>query len=416
MSFNEWERVTLNEISIDGKGSYGIAAAAVPYSKDLNTYLRITDITDDGVLIKEGLKSVDDKNSENYLLKPNDIVFARTGNSTGRCYFYDGRDGKLVYAGFLIKFSLDPGKLNPKFMRYYTLSDEYKNWVASFSSGSTRGNINAKTYGDMIINLPPREQQDSLVSILSTLDEKIEVNNKINKTLEEMAQAIFKHWFVDFEFPNEDGEPYKSSGGEMVDSELGPIPKGWAVKKLTEIAEITMGQSPNGSSFNEEGMGSVFYQGRTDFTKRYPIRRLYTTEPKRMALKGDILMSVRAPVGDLNIANEECCIGRGLCAVRSRDNHNSFIFYTMMQLKNVFDVFNGEGTVFGSIGKDDLNSIKIAYPANQVLNKFECTVSRLDCKYLYLDKENRILSKIRDTLLPKLMSGEIRVPIDNEEQ
>src|SRR5690606_37898535 len=113
---NGWKEVTLGEISLDGKGSYGIAASAVEYSDDLYTYLRITDINDDGTLNKTDLKSVDDEKAEKYLLQPNDIVFARTGNSTGRSYFYDGSDGELVYAGFLIKFSLDPSKVNPKFM------------------------------------------------------------------------------------------------------------------------------------------------------------------------------------------------------------------------------------------------------------------------------------------------------------
>lgn len=177
---SNYTEVTLWDISVDGRGSYGISASAVDYSEDLYTYLRITDITDDGNLIKEGLKSVEDEKASKYILKPNDIVFARTGNSTGRSYFYDGRDGELVYAGFLIKFSLDLKKVNPKFIRYYTLSGEYKNWVSSFSTGSTRGNINAKTYSNMKIKLPDRAQQDFLAKILSDLDEKIEINNKIN--------------------------------------------------------------------------------------------------------------------------------------------------------------------------------------------------------------------------------------------
>jgi type I restriction enzyme S subunit len=243
MSFDDWKTVKLSDISIDGRGSYGIGASAVDYSKDLYTYLRITDISDDGVLNKEELKSVDDPKADQFLLKENDIVFARTGNSTGRSYFYNPKDGELVYAGFLIKFSLDHTKVNPKFMRYYTLSDEYKGWVKSFSTGSTRGNINAQTYANMEIKLPPRKQQDLLVEILSALDDKIELNNRMNKVLEQMAQAIFKQWFVDFEFPNENGEPYKSSGGEMEwCEELGKeIPKGWKVSTLTGIAEYTNG-------------------------------------------------------------------------------------------------------------------------------------------------------------------------------
>lgn len=178
-----FETVTLGDISINGKGSYGIAASAVPYSDNLYTYLRITDINDNGTLNKQSLMSVDNENAEKYILKPNDIVFARTGGSTGRNYFYDGRDGKFVYAGFLIKFSIDENMVNPKFIKYYCLSDEYKGWVRSFNTGSTRGNINAQTYANMPIKLPSRTQQDLLVRTLSVLDDKIELNNRINENL-----------------------------------------------------------------------------------------------------------------------------------------------------------------------------------------------------------------------------------------
>ena len=175
----EYRTYTLEELSI-GKGNYGIAASAVPFEVSLHTYLRITDINDDGSLNKSGLMSVDEDDAEKYLLKPNDIVFARTGNSTGRSYFYDGSDGELVYAGFLIKFSLDSAKVNPRILKYYTHSKPYYDWVLSFGTGSTRGNINAKTYANMPITLPSRDIQDIIVDILKSLDDKIEVNRRIN--------------------------------------------------------------------------------------------------------------------------------------------------------------------------------------------------------------------------------------------
>ena len=195
----KFENATLGELSVNGTGSYGIAASAVPYDKNLFTYLRITDINDDGTLNKSGLMSVDDDKAARYLLKPNDIVFARTGGSTGRNYFYDGTEGEFVFAGFLIKFSIDETKVNPRFVKYYCLSRDYKNWVNSFNTGSTRGNINAQTYANMPIPLPPRAQQDLLVETLSALDDKIALNTAINENLEQQAQAIFKSWFVDFE-------------------------------------------------------------------------------------------------------------------------------------------------------------------------------------------------------------------------
>lgn len=175
--------VTLSEVSVNGKGSYGIAVSAVPFSEKLYTYLRITDIKDDGTLNLQDLKSVDDDKAKDYLLKPNDIVFARTGASTGRNYFYDGSDGEFVYAGFLIKFSIDETKVNPKYIKYFCQSKQYKAWINSFNTGSTRGNINAQTLGKMPIPLIDRKQQNSLVNILSSIDEKRKKNSEINNNL-----------------------------------------------------------------------------------------------------------------------------------------------------------------------------------------------------------------------------------------
>ena len=185
------------------------------------------------------------------------------------------------------------------------------------------------------------------------------------------------------------------------------MPEGWKVGKLSDIAEITMGQSPDGKSYNEDGIGTVFYQGRAEFGTRFPTRRLFTTEPKRIAKKLDILMSVRAPVGDTNIANEDCCIGRGLAAIHSKDKHQSFVHYTVVSLRPQLDVFNGEGTVFGCINRDALNNMEVIIPSKTDLDKFEKIVSTFDTEIFNRSEENDRLKNIRDTLLPKLMNGEI---------
>ena len=375
----------LNDLSIGGKGAYGIAASAVERKADLPTYLRITDIFDDGTLNLSELKSVDAPNSDKYILKPNDIVFARTGGSTGRNYFYDGSDGVFVYAGFLIKFSIDPEKVNPKYVKYYCRSKQYNDWVQSFNTGSTRGNINAQTFGNMEIPLPERKQQDYLVSILEPIDEKIKNNKQINDNLQQQAMSLYAEMFLN------------SSDSNVTSG------------TLSDIAVITMGQSPSGSSYNEDGVGEVFYQGRAEFGFRFPKRRLYTTEPKRMAEAGDVLLSVRAPVGDLNIAYERCCIGRGLGAIHSKTGHSSFILYTMFALRSQLDVFNGEGTVFGSINRDALNAIPIDIPPVTEIDQFEVVAHPIDELIRANYEENCRLEAIRDSLLPKLMSGEIDV-------
>ena len=180
---SNWVKSTLGELSIGGRGYYGIGASAVPYSAELYTYLRITDINDDGTLNMSDLKSVSDEKATDYLLKPNDIVFARTGASTGRNYFYDGTDGEFVFAGFLIKFSLDPKKANPRYIKYYCISKDYRDWVAAFNTGSTRGNINAQTLASMPISLPDRAIQNRIVKVLDAIEEKRKSNAKINDNL-----------------------------------------------------------------------------------------------------------------------------------------------------------------------------------------------------------------------------------------
>ena len=275
----------------------------------------------------------------------------------------------------------------PRFL-YYLLSNIDLN---TYNEGTTIPSLRTETLYRLEFNIPDLPTQEKIVCVLSSLDDKIELNNKINQNLEQQAQAIFKSWFVDF-------EPF---GGKM--------PEDWKVGNLYEIANVTMGQSPDGKSYNENGYGEVFYQGRAEFGSRYPTRRLYTTEPKRMANAGDILMSVRAPVGDINVALEKCCIGRGLASISSRDNFNSFILYTLMNLKRSFDIYNAEGTVFGAINKDSLNSIEVIIPTKEEIYKFEEIVSNLDKMIRQNTIEVQKLQKIRDTLLPKLMSGEIDV-------
>lgn len=178
---------------------------------------------------------------------------------------------------------------------------------------------------------------------------------------------------------------------------------------LEDIAIITMGQSPKGNTYNEVGKGTVFYQGRAEFGSRFPTRRLYTTEPKRLASANDVLLSVRAPVGDINIAFEECCIGRGLCSIRSRQGYSSYLLYTLFTLKPYLEKFNGEGTVFGSINKKQLSTLPIVCFPDEQIRKFNVLTKPLDDLIRSNTKAIYRLIELRDCLLPKLMSGEIDV-------
>jgi type I restriction enzyme S subunit len=263
--------------------------------------------------------------------------------------------------------------------------------IKSMVGSSGRQRVQQSVLDNYEIDLPDIESQRAIAATLSCLDDKIANNTKINHHLEQIARAIFKSWFVDF-------EPW---GGVMPDD--------WQESTLSNIANITMGQSPDGTSYNENNIGTVFYQGRAEFGSRFPTRRLFTTQPKRMASKGDVLISVRAPVGDLNVAFEPCCLGRGLASIQSNSECPSFILYTMFALKKQLDVFNGEGTVFGSINKNDMANLPILIPSNEVIHQFEELVKPMDAIIETNYAENCNFQVIRDTLLPCLMSGELRV-------
>lgn len=293
---------------------------------------------------------------------------------------------------------INTDKVDPKFLFYSICKRDF----ASMNVGSAVPSMTVNILNDILISYPKNiEDQRRIASILSSLDRKIELNNKINADLEEMAQAIFKNWFVDF-------EPFKD--GKFVDSELGMIPEGWKVGRLEDIAEITMGQSPAGNSLNENREGMIFYQGSSDFGFRFPSIRVFTTEPKRLAVTNSVLFSVRAPVGDINVAKEECCIGRGVASIKSKYGYDSYLFYTMKSLHKLFDSFDGEGTVFGSINKKTLSAIQILLPSDGIVEQFNNIASSFDNRIRSLSDENSRLSLLRDTLLPRLMSGELEVP------
>lgn len=278
----------------------------------------------------------------------------------------------------------DRKKIIPEFL-YYTLKTPAvkKNVRDNYGSGSAIPRIVLKDFKRMPFSFPSVDEQRKITAICSAIDSKIQVNNAINKNLKQQAQAIYQQMFID------------------------NARSDWTEGTLRDIADITMGQSPSGSSYNEDGNGTVFFQGRAEFGFRFPSVRLYTTEPKRMARSNDILMSVRAPVGDLNVAHTDCCIGRGLAAIHSKSNHQSFVLYTMFSLKKQLDIFNGEGTVFGSINRNSLNDMPILIPSDDILDEFEKIVAPMDLTIRNNYDENCRLQDIRDTLLPRLMSGEL---------
>lgn len=336
-----------------------------------------------------------------------DILFSMIG-TVGNLYLEENSD--IDYAIKNIGVFSCRDEFKAKWLFYYLQSPMAKNHIKRFLNGAVQKFLSLKQLRDFPI-LPFEKDKISIVEILSALDKKIALNKQINARLEQMAKTLYDYWFVQFDFPDANGKPYKSSGGDMVFDETlkREIPKGWEVKSLNQVADIVMGQSPDGASYNLEQEGTIFFQGSTDFDWRFPNVRQYTTSPTRFAQKGDILLSVRAPVGDLNISPFECCIGRGLAALRSKSGNNSFLFYVMKYFKTVFERRNTEGTTFGSITKDDLHSLKLVVPADNVLEKYNEIASKYDEMIFIRSQQNHQLTQLRDFLLPMLMNGQVSV-------
>lgn len=276
-------------------------------------------------------------------------------------------------------------ELDNKFLYLWLCSPEAKQQIDAKCIGSTQKAITIDALSKFDICIPSIETQQKISNLLFAIINKIVLNKMINDNLQEQAQAIYSNMFI-------------QNTSEQ-----------WKEGILFDVANITMGQSPKGDTYNEEGIGTVFFQGRGEFGFRFPTRRLFTTDPKRMAQTNDVLMSVRAPVGDLNVAYEPCCIGRGLGAIRSKDNHQSFVLYTVFSLREKLDMFNGEGTVFGSINRDALNLMPIIIPSKEEMDRFEEIAAPMDVVIRNNYEEICRLEAIRDSLLSRLMSGELDV-------
>ena len=299
---------------------------------------------------------------------------------------------------------------NNEFIFY--LLRAFREKIINRQTGTVFGAVGREILESTKFPIPSETEQVAIAKILSDLDSKIELNQKMNKTLESIAQTMFKHWFIDFEFPNEEGKPYKSNEGEMVDSELGEIPKDWKLTNFTEEFVVNMGQSPPGKSYNTEGRGEPFFQGRKDFGERFPSIRVYCNDPKKFASKGETLISVRAPVGDLNKALVDCCIGRGLASVKHSSGSLSYTFYTMLYMQNRLKDFASKGTVFGSISKSDFGQLNVIAPRTSIIREFEKIIGAFDEMIELNTIQNGTLEAARDSLLPKLITGKVRVPLE----
>jgi len=316
---------------------------------------------------------------------------------------------KLCIGRGLLSINMKNG--NNEFL-YYLLKN-YKTRIISKETGTVFGSVNKLGIENLKLPFPSEKEQERIASILSSLDDKIELNNQINKNLEQIAQAVFKHWFIDFEFPNENGKPYKSSDGEMVDSELGPIPKGWNVRSLNQIANFLNGLAMQKyRPENDENYLPVLKikELKIGKTSKNSDKCNMNIDPKYIVDNGDVVFSWSGSLTVKLWCGGKAGLNQHLFKVTSVNYPKWFYYYWIKHyIEDFRRIAEDKTTTMGHIKREHLSKAKVVDPGKIFFEKFDKIVNGLIKLYINNEKEIKYLFQLRDILLPKLMSGEIRV-------
>lgn len=412
MSCNEWKEYKLEELCEYRKDKVKI--------DDINLYNYIS--TENMMPNKGGIEIAsslpNSKTVARYL--EGDILISNI-----RPYFkkiwYAKNDGGNSNDVLVFK-NISKDKLNNTFLYYLLSSDNFFDYVMSTAKGTKMPRGDKDAIMRYNINLPPLKEQEKIANILSSLDDKIELNNEMNKTLEEMAQSIFKRWFVDFEFPNEDGQPYKSSGGEMVDSELGMIPKGWKVDNLGSLIKIQNGYAFKSKDLKDEGDCRVIKIKNINDLKvdinntQYIEVDLSKKIDKKYHLKSnDIIIAMTgAEVGKIGILPQtENILYLNQRVGKFVENKLGGKYYALCMLSSTDGQSLLKNKAMGSaqpnISSSAIEEFRIVLPKEDILNQFYKITNTMYEKISRNNGNNITLNILRDTILPKLMSGEIKV-------
>ncbi len=384
-------------------------------------WLSVVDFNNEFRTVNETEKSITEmglNNSSTKILKKGELIISARGTVGAIAQL--GRDmafNQSCYGLRAMKTMTDNDFI------YYLLKYSL-NILKQTTHGSTFDTITKNTFDLLKVPLPPMKEQIKIASILSVLDDKIELNHRMNQTLEAIGQAIFRHWFVHFEFPNSEGQPYRSSGGEMVDSELGEIPKGWDVQEIGNTIETTGGGTPSTKKEEYWENGDIQWFSPRDITAN---KQMFITDSeKKITKKGlknssaklfppySLMMTSRATVGELSINTQEASTNQGFITCIPNEKLSTYYlhFWIKMNKENIISL--SSGSTFREINKSTFRALKIVIPNNEVLSTYNSLLKSIFSQIEILQAQNQELSQIRASLLPKLMSGKIRVNIPEE--
>lgn len=381
-------------------------------------------------IIHRDLPKVSDDDRERlsrYKLQVGDIVFSRVGSVDRRALVREEEDGWL-FSGRCLRVRPNTKVIDSHYLSWFFGLSGFKEYIRGIAVGATMPSLNTDILSNIPLYYPSLDKQQGIAAILDAVDDKIALNEEMNKTLEAMGQGLFKHWFIDFEFPNERGKPYKSSGGEMADSELGEIPKGWKVGKIEDIASDEKNAIVDGpfgtqmkiKEYQEEGIPVVEMEYLEGFPLYKPFKKFISEkkfqEVKRSSVKkGDIVISKTGTLGLLGIMTDICdkAVLVSRLAKITIDEKKISRYYLFLLLKRFsqekyWDQISS-GSTMPIINLTHIKSKEILIPSEELLNKFEALMGSFYANIYNNLKEIQYLSRLRDSLLPKLMSGQIRV-------
>jgi len=413
MSYDNWSKYKISDLCDVGSSKriyrreYVEKGISFYRSKEIILKHNNQDVSDSLYISEERF---DELNSKFGSPQEGDILLTSVGTlgvpyrvKSGEKFYF--KDGNLTW------FKNLNDKINSKFLYYWLFSSLGQKAIDDISIGSTQKAITIKGLNTIELSLPPLLEQKAIANILSSLDDKIELNNKINKNLEELAQTLYKRWFVDFEFPNEDGEPYKSSGGEMVETELGLIPKGWEIITLGDILEKHRNKAKPTRDLRLIDLSNMprFSISLNAYDKGDKLK----TNIYKMN-KGNILFgSIRPYFGKVGIAPFNGLTTGTIFQFSTNREYDYSMALTIVSSKNFIDYTEklSQGTKMPIIKWDSFIKYRMPYKKdivnnfnNSLFNSFEAIIKNVN--------ENIYLLKVREILLPKLMNGEIEVPIE----
>jgi len=400
-STKNFERVQLREIS-NIKPGVNVSSKKMGYG---SLYVTVENLYENRFINLAKLSKADigAKNQKEHRLEYKDIVLSKSSvkkEGIGYGCIFRNRSKLVIPSGFTVRIRSNKDKCDANFLFYSLRSYETRKWIINYSQTSALTNLNAGIINSIPISLPSIPEQKKIASILNSVDDLIEkTQSQINK-LQDLKKGTMNELLT------------KGIGhAEFKDSELGRIPKSWDIVSLDSVSKIIMGQSPNSSSYNNNRVGLPFFQGKTDFGDYFPMARIWCSKPLKVAPVSSILLTVRAPVGDINITKEECCIGRGLAAIQAESINSDFLFENLKFLKNKFN-FYSQGTTFEAINQSDLKSFKIMKPSlseqKKIITILKSINNNASISNVYLKK----IVFLKKSLMQDLLTGKVRVSVN----